>query len=410
MKRINFTKGTQRLIAERAGYKCSFPNCQLTTSGPGADGAHSSRNGIAAHIYSASPGGPRGRGGLTGEEIAKPDNGIWLCSNHAKLIDENGGAGFSPETLLSYKALHEDRVRKELFGLCPLVGWLHEIRVSAGALFAPDQVFRLAKLNLFYGGNGTGKSALVDWIIGTFDQSSSKFARWQRDGRKTISLQITYLNPNPLNISLVSEGDHSSSISIDGISYPFNPLPIKFICPGEPNKAKDDIDLLSQALGLQIFNWEPLVEEFAHLQTKRRRSLKMKCRGKERIVEVSMDGMEGCRSLGVISRGELARVYVELSLAAARLSAKMCPTVLILDGFVSALGEKVLFDYAKECLSPDNSFQTIVCLPSNKYDLNAITWEGWEVIRTVMDGPAVRIHQGPRSDSPYAEDYPDPCF
>jgi hypothetical protein len=75
-----------------------------------------SGSGIAAHIYSAAPGGPRGQGGLTKGELEQPENCIWLCSDHAKLVDNNRGIAFPPETLLSYKALQEARMMREVKG------------------------------------------------------------------------------------------------------------------------------------------------------------------------------------------------------------------------------------------------------------------------------------------------------
>jgi hypothetical protein len=42
---------------------------------------------IAAHIYAASPGGPRPPVGLTDEEIRAESNGIWLCPDDAAKVD-----------------------------------------------------------------------------------------------------------------------------------------------------------------------------------------------------------------------------------------------------------------------------------------------------------------------------------
>jgi hypothetical protein len=45
--------------------------------------------GEAAHISAAAPGGPRFDGSMTPEQRRHCDNGIWMCSNHAFLIDED---------------------------------------------------------------------------------------------------------------------------------------------------------------------------------------------------------------------------------------------------------------------------------------------------------------------------------
>lgn len=45
--------------------------------------------GVAAHITAASPGGARYDAALTPEARADIGNGIWLCQNHARLIDND---------------------------------------------------------------------------------------------------------------------------------------------------------------------------------------------------------------------------------------------------------------------------------------------------------------------------------
>ena len=68
----DFPARTRRLIAERAGYRCSMPECRRQTLGPGTGPRDVACIGIAYHIYSAAPGGPRGTGGLTREQL--PDS------------------------------------------------------------------------------------------------------------------------------------------------------------------------------------------------------------------------------------------------------------------------------------------------------------------------------------------------
>ncbi|MFI9374850.1 hypothetical protein [Streptomyces parvulus] len=45
--------------------------------------------GVGAHITAAAKGGPRYDDNVSPEERAAYGNGIWLCANHAKLIDDN---------------------------------------------------------------------------------------------------------------------------------------------------------------------------------------------------------------------------------------------------------------------------------------------------------------------------------
>jgi hypothetical protein len=57
---------------------------------------------VAAHITAAWAGGPRYDPDLLPEERTNPSNGIWLCQNCAKLID-NDIVRFGIELLLKWK-------------------------------------------------------------------------------------------------------------------------------------------------------------------------------------------------------------------------------------------------------------------------------------------------------------------
>lgn len=70
MARDDFKEPTKRLIAERSGYVCAFPNCLAPTFGPAMDGSRSVNVGVAAHITAASVGGPRYDASTTAEQRA----------------------------------------------------------------------------------------------------------------------------------------------------------------------------------------------------------------------------------------------------------------------------------------------------------------------------------------------------
>ena len=58
--------------------------------------------GIAAHITAASVGGPRFDDSISSDERKGIDNGIWLCQNCAKLID-NDEKKYTVELLNKWK-------------------------------------------------------------------------------------------------------------------------------------------------------------------------------------------------------------------------------------------------------------------------------------------------------------------
>lgn len=87
MARDNFSSNTRRVLAERASYMCSRPECQKATIGPHSEDSRSSCIGRAAHICAAATGGPRFDANQTAVERSSIKNGIWLCANCADLID-----------------------------------------------------------------------------------------------------------------------------------------------------------------------------------------------------------------------------------------------------------------------------------------------------------------------------------
>jgi hypothetical protein len=104
--RDDFTDEVKRTVAARVGSVCSNPRCGAPTSGPRDDAAKSLNVGVAAHITSASPGGPRHNAYLSPEQRRAPDNAMWLCQTCAKLVDND--ASQFPETVLrAWKTLAE---------------------------------------------------------------------------------------------------------------------------------------------------------------------------------------------------------------------------------------------------------------------------------------------------------------
>ncbi|POA78680.1 hypothetical protein [Pseudomonas sp. DP16D-R1] len=89
-RRVNFLKSTRKILAGNAGHMCSFYDCGKPTIGPEikGDGTVGVKGiAVAAHIYAASPGGPRPPVGLTDKEIRAESNGIWLCPDDALKVD-----------------------------------------------------------------------------------------------------------------------------------------------------------------------------------------------------------------------------------------------------------------------------------------------------------------------------------
>jgi hypothetical protein len=110
--RDDFTEDVKRILAARAGTVCSNADCRALTAGPQDDG-RAVNVGVAAHITGAAAGGPRYNAALSPEERRHSDNGIWLCQNCAKLVD-NDVVRFPEQVLRAWKADAENRARNSV--------------------------------------------------------------------------------------------------------------------------------------------------------------------------------------------------------------------------------------------------------------------------------------------------------
>lgn len=113
--RDDFSRVTIDILAKRVGYLCSNPNCRRLTIGANEINDKSTSIGNAAHITAAASGGPRFEENITHEQRKHIDNGIWLCSNCATLIDRDP-IRFSSKILLKWKQVAEDETREKITG------------------------------------------------------------------------------------------------------------------------------------------------------------------------------------------------------------------------------------------------------------------------------------------------------
>ncbi len=118
MDKNRFRSSTKKTLALRAGYLCSNPNCRNKTSGPHKEDHKAINIGVAAHIRGANPGSARYDDKMTPEERSNIINGIWLCTNCSKLIDDDEKK-FTLKVLYKWKENHETHIEKELNGLSP---------------------------------------------------------------------------------------------------------------------------------------------------------------------------------------------------------------------------------------------------------------------------------------------------
>jgi hypothetical protein len=107
--RDDFSRKTRNAVAARAGWHCSFEGCGRATIGPSDESPEKFTDiGKAAHIAGAAagPGSRRYDPTMTAEQRKNIRNAIWLCGNHADLIDRDE-VTYTVDALQRMKSTHE---------------------------------------------------------------------------------------------------------------------------------------------------------------------------------------------------------------------------------------------------------------------------------------------------------------
>jgi len=125
--RDHFSNTTKTALAKRAGFTCSI--CKAGTVGLSNESPYSvSCIGVAAHITAAAPSGARYDASMDKSERVSITNAIWLCSNHAALIDRDSST-WTIEKLQQIKKEHEEFVKQNI-GI-PQRGDISTLQVSS---------------------------------------------------------------------------------------------------------------------------------------------------------------------------------------------------------------------------------------------------------------------------------------
>ena len=91
-------------------------------------------------------------------------NGIWLCADHARLIDTNQGRGYPAPLLCGWRQLHEAFLVHEMRGLVPPCTLITEINVRQGPEALIIRPIALSAFNIITGTNNAGKTTLLDLL------------------------------------------------------------------------------------------------------------------------------------------------------------------------------------------------------------------------------------------------------
>lgn len=400
MSRIEFPQATKGLIAARSGYRCSIPSCNRLTVGPGAGAHEVSTSGVAAHIFSASEGGPRGRGGLTEHELSQTENGIWVCAIHSRLIDSNSGVRYPAPILLSFKQLQEARTAKAHEGLPVPVYWLYELILEQSPMFLPFQKISLAKVNLLIGHNETGKTAICEWLSAF--SNLDELQRWRHGNPKhyPINLELRYFDPEPHSLSVSIQHDAGLSYKIDGAVVPLSPVPMKVVFLRQlqyvDRPSLDEIQLLSELFSVDEAVIRNLVPEINRCPESSVRNIKFETNEKGTFLIADVQGTKPGLPFRRLSGSEQKRIVIEFGIALCQVLATHQATLLILDTVLVGLDPHWFERYARRLADPTHSFQTLAVIPTRVLDVSQLHWWGWQIIRTVGDWKALSIDQSVR--------------
>lgn len=401
VRRVEFPPKIRHLVAQRAGFRCSYPNCGQLTIGPVQDPNKAANTGIAAHIYSAaiSGNGPRGTGGLSKAELRSAQNAIWLCGHHASLIDEHRGEDYPADRLHSYKTLHETRVAHELAGITTPFGWVDRVKMDSCPLFSGRTEIDFAKLNLVIGGNGVGKTALCEWIAA--HSNPMYLERWEkiRVNWRRVSTEVHFYNPEPHSISVDFQANDYPRYALDGESTVASVDPVKVIFPAslrhDHQEEPDDLGLVAKAMNLHRYEVKALCDDLsANNDYFKRVYFEQSEEGCNMYVQTRTTTGDGPIPLWSLAGSERARLLMELGIIAANKLSAMGPTMLILDSDFWRLDTDWLRRYAEDLGSPRCKFQTIASTPATEINFDDLTWAGWKIIRLEGKPPDASITTG----------------
>lgn len=383
-ERENFTAKTRNLIASRAGYRCSFLECDRATIGPDAAPGSTASVGVACHIFSAAPDGPRGQGGLTVEQLKSVENGFWACENHGKLIDVNKGKSFPADTLFSWRALHEARIRREMGGNTTPVKWIQSIEIvrsplatnGTSSMFKAGERLNLSRVTLLMGDNAIGKTALCDWLTAMAEKNN--LSRWT--GSK-LCFRTTFYEPQK-HILTISDTATGFSFLFDGITVPFNPLPVaiqRFGLAPTRKEAMCDVDWIAAWLDVTPDIVRRLSDSIHQQGNPFMEDISVALDG---TIETKLKIEKHSFFLEQLGWGSKTMVALALSVTHANNTSLHAPTILVmdngLDGFDTSNRLLILSELGKI-----ERFQSIITLASEDQNL---PWTGWSLVR-INPGP-----------------------
>lgn len=389
--RTEFNDSTKDIIARRAGFKCSFPGCNKTLVGPGVENDKYITIGECAHIFSAVPKGPRTDGGLTAAELKRPENGIYLCRNHHKIVDIKAKDNkYTSDLLTRYKSRHEFLISAELGEYTYPLNWINHLKIE-GTVFKKPIELNLGKVTLLTGNNGTGKSTIIEIMHSIFQQKI--YPRWDRQS-VNFKAEVHLDNPVLSNFAAVIE-DNQLFFNVGNTKQPFVPYDFFVLClNGEAKKRRDNLKAIAENLGLERSFVKSMLNTSAIKHGLRTKKIEIEeVRTKPYPVDnLKVDiGRGHMHSLNAYSSTEYSSVIFDIAISFAKEISKFKSVLFLIDwnptNSFADLNIKQYLDYLQ---SSQCHFQTIFVSHNER---SALDWSGWVIAKMIEENGEIKVIQ-----------------
>lgn len=390
-QRIEFSEITKDIIARRAGFKCSFPGCNKTLVGPGVENDKYITIGECAHIFSAVAKGPRTNGGLSDAELKRPENGIYLCRNHHKIVDGKAKDNkYTSDLLARYKSRHEFLISAELGEYTYPLNWINHLKIE-GTVFKNPIELNLGKVTLLTGNNGTGKSTIVEIMHSIFQQKI--YPRWDKQN-VNFKTEVKLDNPILSKFTAVIE-DNQIFFDVANTKQPFVPYDFFVLClNGESRKSKDNLKTIAKSLGLERSFVKSMLNTSATKHGLRTKKIEIEeIRTKPYPVEnLKVDiGSGYLHSLNAYSSTEYSSVVLDIAISFAKEISKFKSVLFLIDWSPTySFSDPNIKQYLDYLQSSQCHFQTVFVSHNERSDLD---WSGWVIAKMIEENGEIKVIQ-----------------
>lgn len=249
----DFPRQTIEMLARRARFQCSNPDCAAQTIGPNSDPDKATLIGEAAHIRGAKPGSSRYDPAISDVTRAEITNGIWLCRNCHGQVDRDA-MRYPAELLFAWRKEHEDRVLRELGSRGERIRRTVEMGNLEFLLGYPQIIQRIVM----------DKPEGWEWrfvaeLMRHLNKPELKRLQNLRAGhyfRPTLRVGTNEF------ISWLNERTHVTSNLIRPFTHLFERLTLSFGAPGKPGNIEEmhDVCILIHGMLAQMVDHEEILE------------------------------------------------------------------------------------------------------------------------------------------------------